>query len=46
LVNQTIRFLQDQYMRGFQRVPHPGQHRLLVGVLQDSRTARGGGSNE
>jgi hypothetical protein len=31
--------------RGFRRVPCPGQHRLLVGVLQDSRTARAGGSN-
>jgi hypothetical protein len=31
--------------KGFQRVLHPGQHWLLVGVLQDSRTTRGGGSN-
>jgi hypothetical protein len=33
LINWTIRFLKDQYRRGFRRVRGPGQHRLLVGVL-------------
>jgi hypothetical protein len=43
--NRTIRFRQSRDRSKRRGLPRPGQLQLLVGVLQDSRTARGGGSN-
>jgi hypothetical protein len=43
--NRTIRFLQDQDRRGRRGLLRPEQHQQPVGVLQDSRPARGGGSS-
>jgi hypothetical protein len=43
--NQTIRLLQPPAKRKPRGPPCPGRLQHLIGVLQDSRTARGGGSN-
>jgi Ser-tRNA(Ala) deacylase AlaX len=41
--NWTIQFLRVQDRGGLRRSPCPGQHQHLIGVLQDSHPARGGG---
>jgi hypothetical protein len=45
-LNRTIQFRQAQDRRGHRGLPHPGRLQHLVGVLQSSRTTKGGESNE
>jgi hypothetical protein len=43
--NRTVQFLQPPARSKCRGPPHPGWLQHLIGVLQDSRAARGGGSN-